>query len=147
MKRDKKLSKNFSLREFVEAKDIHPSYYPNFWEALKKNKEHQENLAKLANRLQKVRKKLNEVFRTPGEIKLVITSGYRPVEYEYIKGRSGKSQHTLGKAADFVPSADNIKIPLVQIYRLIEPDWAGGLSLYLSDGFIHGDIRGFRVRW
>ena len=44
MKRDKQLSKNFSLREFVEAKDIHPSYYPNFWEALKKNKEHQNSI-------------------------------------------------------------------------------------------------------
>ena len=118
MKRDKQLSKNFNLREFIEAKAIDKAYYPGFWVALEKNKEHQKNLADLAKRLQKLRDKINKIFQTPDGVKFIITSSYRPLDYELKKGRSGRSQHVLGKAADIVP----VNIPIPLLYQKIEKE-------------------------
>jgi len=69
-----------------------------------------------------------------------INCGFRPVEWELIRGRSGTSQHCLGKAADIRTTN------MVEAYRLVNTMFkTGGRSKYAT--FIHLDNRDGYAIW
>jgi uncharacterized protein YcbK (DUF882 family) len=99
----------------------------------------QYNIQKLANQLQTLRDHLS--------VPITINIAYRPVFYELSKGRSGNSQHTLGKAADIKVKGFTPQQIADEIEKLIEKGdmLQGGLSAYST--FVHYDIRKTRARW
>ncbi len=132
-----KLTENFSYKEMTY----------NRWA----NKEQQQrtndevsdevlvNLIELCKNLEVLREKLGKPIS--------ISISFRPLFWELLKGRSGKSQHTKGKAADIkvpglTPSevADWIEI-LIKEGKMKQ----GGLKAYKT--FVHYDVRGVKARW
>ena len=134
------ITKNFRLEEFIESrfyteeqqKQVWVSYYANEGELLK-------SIIKLAFNLQTLRDKLKQPIH--------INIAYRPQWYEALKGRSGDSQHCLGKAADIRVDNYTPKEVAEVVERLIlEGEMLqGGLKGY--DTFTHYDIRKKRARW
>ena len=97
------------------------------------------NLIELCENLEVLREKLGKPIS--------ISIAFRPLFWELLKGRSGKSQHTKGKAADIkvpglTPSevADWIEI-LIKEGKMKQ----GGLKAYKT--FVHYDTRGKKARW
>jgi uncharacterized protein YcbK (DUF882 family) len=80
-------------------------------------------------------------------VPITINIAYRPVFYELSKGRSGNSQHTLGKAADIKVKGFTPQQIADEIEKLIEKGdmLQGGLSAYST--FVHYDIRKTKARW
>lgn len=109
---------------------------------------------RIMNEAQMIRNWIND--KHPGEnnnIGMRILSGFRPVEWELYRKRSGKSQHTKGHAIDFIVvgvDAKKAQVYMHEIYnRLVALDWDGGLArLYKGGryGFIHIDL-GTKRRW
>jgi uncharacterized protein YcbK (DUF882 family) len=90
-----KLTKNFSLDEFIESRFYDEESQEKVWESYNENiGELLPYLSKLANQLQ--------VLRDCIGMPIYINISYRPVWWEHKQGRSGNSQHCLGKAADIV---------------------------------------------
>lgn len=65
----------------------------------------------------------------------VISSGYRSVEYEKSRGRSGKSAHTKGCAADIVCTSNAQRFELVSAFLFL-----GVTRIGISKNFIHIDF-------
>lgn len=103
MIQNRQLSKNIRLYELLHEAEAMPK---ESHELIIKNVNSSIvlELEKLAYFLQLIR----DEFQKP----LIIKAGFRPVEWEKLKGRSGNSQHCLGKAADF----DIPGIPLERIH-------------------------------
>lgn len=155
--KNKQLTKNFSLHELMYATLNEKGRQMNDKAiSLMSDSDKEElftNFQKIANKLQKIRDKYN--------LPISINSGYRCRDWELFRGRSGRSQHVLGKAVDFhVVCKDNEKYN--EIMKNIMKDcehWMGGLAECTSQGnyiFIHIDIRipnaqhikrGFGARW
>ena len=133
MDREMQLSPNLQLWEFLEGNAINSQYYNSFWQSL--NKTFVKELTILAKNLQKIR----DFYKKP----LVVTNAFRPNWYDIAKGRSGNSQHCLGKAADFYIQ----EINLSEIFKEWEPNWGGGFAINKAAGFIHADIRSYPARW
>lgn len=121
------LSKNFVLSEF-HCRDGTP--VPAIFYA---------NLNTLVFNLQILRHHVNKP--------IIVTSGWRSIEYNTLIGGSKKSQHLIAKGGD-------LKVPGMEpptLYNIIddlikdEHMKPGGLGLY--DTFVHYDVRGQNVRW
>lgn len=131
------LTKNFTLKEFTV----------NRWANEEQQKRSDEsltadvlcNIQELSNNLQVLRDYLNAPIS--------INIAFRPKWWELLKGRSGKSQHTLGKAGDIVVEGYTPKQVAKAIIKLISEGKMsqGGLKAYNS--FTHYDIRGHKARW
>jgi uncharacterized protein YcbK (DUF882 family) len=135
-----RLTKNFKLREFIESKFYDDDTQAKVWQSFNDNKDELlPNIQKLANNLQVLRDYLDKPVK--------INIAYRPKWYEISKGRSGNSQHVLGKAADIV--VKDVKPYLIaEIIESLISDGEmlqGGLGRY--DSFTHTDIRKTRARW
>ena len=160
---DKRLTKNFMLYEFLEAKMPFEAIAMN-WRHIQEGDIFGWEL--LALELQKLRGLVNENFKSDigfDDIGIRITSGYRCKEWELLRGRSGESQHTKC-AADFQPTncSRELAVKILHwiysnnwICSLYNEWWSGGLALkypskqgnILLIGFVHLDMRGTKVRW
>jgi uncharacterized protein YcbK (DUF882 family) len=85
-----------------------------------------------------------EIIRAYLEEPIIITCGYRSLGWELYKGRSGKSKHATGEAADMTFT----KASLQYVY-----DWLnvnikiGGRGVNHKQDFIHYDIRNNFAEW
>lgn len=134
-----KLTNNFELKEFLQSR-FFGSYQDKVIQDFETNKDLLlPNLQKLANNLQVLRNHINKPIS--------INIAYRPMWWEAMKGRSGMSQHTLGKAADIVVKGMTSKEVKEAIEHLISEGeiLQGGLSAYPT--FTHYDIRKTKARW
>jgi len=134
------MTKNFKLEEFLHSKFYKEAgVQDKVIRSYNNNKAVQDNLIVLSNQLQVIRDEINKP--------IIINIAYRPLWWEKRRGRSGNSQHILGKAADIVVrdlttiELHNIITNLIKEEKIIN----GGLGLYNS--FIHYDIRPYPVRW
>lgn len=99
------------------------------------------NVIELAEQLQILRDHIGKPIR--------INSAYRSKEYNRRIGGVKNSMHIIGKAADLVASGmsarelNGVIIDLIRDGKMKE----GGVGLYVSQGFVHYDIRGTRARW
>jgi hypothetical protein len=95
-------------------------------------------------------------------ITLAISSGYRCLEWERIRKRSGQSQHCIGAAVDVYPVSHAFQpIDLMAVMNYLDnkhrKTWKGGFARkvptvdkqgrLISIGFIHFDNRPFPARW
>jgi hypothetical protein len=161
--RNRKISHNFHLYEFIEAA-LPPQAVELNWEHISQFKE--ELYLKLASELQKIRNQVNIEFRTGNagnEIGLRITSGFRCLEWELLRGRTGTSQHCVGAAADVQPVGCSDRMAVEIMYWLWDQHWPrqtgwpGGFAMskpiYTQGGiierigFLHYDLRGQVARW
>ena len=134
-----KLSKNFELSEFIYSDFYNTSQQKKVLKSFDNDDEAFYNIQKLANNLQVLRSYISK--------RIDINISYRPLWWELKQGRSGKSQHVLGKAADIVVKGMSTKEVHDTIEMLIERGdmLQGGLGLYNT--FVHYDIRKTRARW
>lgn len=124
-----KVTKNFSVEEF-DCND--GSKMPDSV---------MTNMIELAEQLQILRDHIGKPIR--------ITSGYRSKEYNRRIGGVRNSMHVIGKASDLVVTGMSSRELYAIINDLIRDGKMkqGGLGLYVSQGFVHYDIRGTRARW
>jgi uncharacterized protein YcbK (DUF882 family) len=135
---DKKLAKNFKLKEFLRNRWFDKEDERTADKLYFDSSEIRHNILVLAIQLQNVRnyatKKHNKTVR------ININIALRPIEYELKQGRSGTSTHTKGLAADVTTSDITIREMhncfLECIKKGIILD--GGLGLYKT--FIHYDF-------
>ncbi|MBW1973481.1 MAG: DUF882 domain-containing protein [Deltaproteobacteria bacterium] len=114
------LSKNFSLYEF-RCPCCGAVVDPDLIEALQK---------------------LRDLIGLP----INITSGYRCKKHNREIGGTKGSYHLKGKAADiYVTNLHPTK--LYEKAKEIEAFKNGGIGIYLDEGFIHVDVRGYKARW
>lgn len=134
-----KLTKNFDLSEFIYSDFYNPSQQKKVLKSFDEDDSIFFNIQKLANNLQVLRDYIGKPIS--------INISYRPLWWELKQGRSGNSQHVLGKAADIVIKGMSTKEVHDTIEMLIERGdmLQGGLGLYNS--FVHYDIRKTRARW
>ena len=139
MIKDKQLTKNFRLSEFIESKFFDTETQARVKMLYFETQSVQDNIQILANQLQNLRDFIG--------VPIHINIAYRPVFYELAKGRSGNSKHTLGMAADITAQGLTPKYVAAKIEELIEVGEmiAGGLSAYST--FVHYDIRIEKARW
>jgi len=135
-----KLTNNFSLKEF-----IHSRFYKEHQDVINEIYEDNQdeilpNIIELAEQLQIVRDYI--------DLPISINIAYRPKWWEIKQGRSGNSQHCLGKGADIVID----DFPAEDVYNLFKfliergDIKQGGLGKYKS--FTHYDIRSSgKARW
>lgn len=124
-----KVTKNFSVEEF-DCND--GSKMPDSV---------MTNMIELAEQLQILRDHIGKPIR--------ITSGYRSKEYNRRIGGVRNSMHVIGKASDLVVTGMSSRELYAIINDLIRDGKMkqGGVGLYVSQGFVHYDIRGTRARW
>tara|TARA_R100000544_G_C2220605_1_gene57322 strand:+ start:877 stop:1299 length:423 start_codon:yes stop_codon:yes gene_type:complete len=135
-----KLSKNFTLDEFIESRFYDEEVQEGVWISYDNDCEILEtNLQRLASNLQVLRDYVGK--------SVIINIAYRPSWYEINMGRSGTSQHCSAKAADIVVSGMTPDEVADTIEELILKDKMenGGLGRY--DTFTHFDVRGYAARW
>jgi len=135
----KQLTKNFNLSEFLYSKWFDKETQTKVISLYNNTDSIKHNIQKLACQLQTLRDHLS--------VPITINIAYRPVFYELSKGRSGNSQHTLGKAADIKVKGFTPQQIADEIEKLIEKGdmLQGGLSAYST--FVHYDIRKTKARW
>ena len=98
----------------------------------------------LVDRLQQARDKACEAMGA--DVSLNINSGFRCVRHNSrTPNASPRSQHCHGLAADVRKPANMTLRELYLIADLLFPD--GGVGVYPTDGFVHVDVRGTRVRF
>ena len=137
-----KLTKNFKEEEFITSKWYKAEKVEDkVLKSYSKDVSVQENIKVLAEQLQVLRDYLNKPVK--------INISYRPLWWEKKNGRSGNSQHVLGKAADIVVSGLSPQVVGHAIQKLINQGkmLQGGLGVYPTQGFVHYDIRGTAARW
>ena len=100
-----KLTKNFSLVEFLESVFYDDDQQELVYKSFDKDPKLQLNVIELSQNLQALRDKV----AAPVSINIA----YRPKWYELLMGRSGNSKHTLGMAAD-------IKVKGMRIFITME---------------------------
>tara|TARA_R110000796_G_scaffold70457_1_gene160257 strand:- start:2049 stop:2456 length:408 start_codon:yes stop_codon:yes gene_type:complete len=134
-----KLTENFSLDEFIKSR-FYGENQECVNEIFEDNREQLlPNIQELANNLQVIR----DYCGSP----ISINIAFRPVWWEIRQGRSGNSQHCLGKAADIVIQGYTPTETYVLIEKLIGEGLIkdGGLGKYNT--FTHIDVRGKHARW
>lgn len=148
-----KLARNFSLREVCEWSN-HLQITPE--DRIKATEmainqltpEILVNATIQAQRLQKLRDRLNQL--NPGfETRIHVTCWYRPVSWEFYRGRDGSSQHTRGWATDF--TLTGLPVHLREHAMLFAADWLSKHEVSQQHGFtrdygtfIHNDARGVK---
>ena len=134
-----KLTDNFYLKEFTESK-FFGKHQNRVLESFKQDENILlHNFTILANQLQ--------ILRDYTGLPIKINIAYRPKWWELQQGRSGSSQHVLGKAADIVIQGMKPKDTYALVEYLIGKGVLkiGGLGNYKS--FTHIDIRDNKARW
>ena len=133
-----KLTKNFKLSEFLFSKFYSEEQQEQVIKSFLSDSSIRDNIQVLAEQLQVLREAINKP--------IAINIAYRPKWYELEQGRSGNSQHCLGKAADIKSKLSPKQLQSV-IERLIKQDKLhnGGLGKYNS--FTHYDVRPNPARW
>ncbi|GHB44325.1 YcbK family protein [Mongoliitalea lutea] len=134
----RKLTTNFNLSEFVLNKFAkNQAEQQRVIDSLTEDIE--KSIEELAKNLQVLRDELGA--------RITVNIGFRPKWWELLRGRSGKSQHACGKAADIVVNGFTPAQVANTIERLIAEGRMkqGGLKAYNT--FVHYDIRGVRARW
>lgn len=134
------LTKNFTLDEFIESRFYDEQAQENVWASYDANCEELDpSIRKLADNLQVLRDHVGK--------SVIINIAYRPEWWEHQQGRSGTSQHCLGKASDIVVSGMTPDEVADTIESLIAEDKMeeGGLGRYNT--FTHFDVRGYKARW
>lgn len=71
---------------------------------------------------------------------LIISSGFRCPTHNEAVGGVKNSYHTLGMAADIIPSDGDI-YRLAEVLKQLRP--VSGIIIYKSKGFVHFDIRNY----
>ena len=158
-----KLSEHFTLYEYVEGVAMPNKAIEMNWEAwsdelLKKVQTHIETLEQLRTWLNHCYKSHNN----DNPITLIISAGFRCLDWEKHQGRSGNSQHTIC-AFDIKASncSREFSIKLHNaIYNYFDANkWMSGLAIKHATsgtGFIHIDFRepteahkkrGYGARW
>lgn len=134
------LTKNFTLDEFIESRFYTEEEQEDVWTS------YDNDCATLEPNLQRLAENL-QVLRDHVDKSVIINIAYRPAWYEIDMGRSGTSQHCLGKAADIVVSGMTSDEVADTIEELMLEDKMenGGLGRYNT--FTHFDIRGYAARW
>jgi hypothetical protein len=100
------------------------------------NLETVDAIVRIARLAQQARDRIGRPFH--------ITSWYRPPEINRSVGGAAFSRHIVGDAIDFY--CDGITGD--QLYRALDPWWAGGLGRYTSfPELCHLDARSYRARW
>lgn len=124
-----KVTKNFSASEF-DCND--GSLMPE---------DVMENVIELAEQLQILRDHIGKP--------ITINSAYRSKEYNRRIGGVKSSFHIIGKASDLYVKGMSAREVYSVISDLIRAGKMkeGGVGLYVSQGFVHYDIRGTRARW
>lgn len=119
------IAKNFKLYEFLfDAKAMPKSSHDLMRKEYSKDIE--KEIVKLSNCLQIIR----DIIKSP----IIITCGFRPVEWDKLQGRAGTSQHCFGKAADFhCSNLNNVYALCKRIY----PQF--GIAINHKANFIHFD--------
>ena len=132
MIKDKKLTENFMLSEFLYSKWFDKETQAKVIMLYNECKSVQYNIQKLANQLQALRNELG--------VPVIINIAYRPVFYELSKGRDGTSKHTKGEAGDIKAQGLKPKYVASKIEQLINSGdmLQGGLGVYST--FCHYDI-------
>jgi uncharacterized protein YcbK (DUF882 family) len=108
-------TKNFKATDFFKSKTGDKHKINNLEEFLKQPN-HQEMLLDgihLANRMQKLRGLLNNIYKNKigKEITIVINSAYRCPKINSLVGGSQKCQHMLLQACDFYsPELENVRL-------------------------------------
>lgn len=122
-----KLSPNFTLGEFMPASIEHGAA----------NYDGVRVHPALVEALETIRKKAGGAIR--------ITSGYRPPDYNLAVGGVPNSMHRDGLAADIY--TDHLSTS--ELCRICDAviGSGGGVGYYPTQGFVHVDVRGHRVRW
>jgi hypothetical protein len=93
-------------------------------------------IVRVARLAQQARDRIGRPFR--------VTSWYRPPEINRRVGGASQSRHIVGDAIDFY--CDGLTGD--QIYRALDPWWAGGLGRYSKyPQLSHIDARSYRARW
>ena len=135
---NEQLTTNFALYEFLESRFLNEVEQERVYRDFA-SLDVLHNIQELANNLQKLRDWLG--------CSISINIALRPKWYELNRGRSGKSQHVQGKAADIVASRYTPDQVHEAIEQLIEDGKMkqGGLGSYAS--FTHYDIRDNEARW
>ncbi|TXK73958.1 D-Ala-D-Ala carboxypeptidase family metallohydrolase [Mesonia sp. HuA40] len=130
------ITENFKLSEFVLSDFYNDEQQQRVINSL--TPQIIANIQQLAENLQTIRDEINAPIS--------INIAFRPVWWEHLQGRSGRSQHTLGKAADIVCSLLPSELRKV-IFRLIKERKIknGGVGSYRT--FTHYDIRETPARW
>jgi len=134
------MTKDFELREFLYSRFYaEANVQDKVIESYEQDVAVQDNLQILAEQLQVIR----DYIAKP----ITINIAYRPEFWERLRGRSGTSQHCLGKAADITVRGMSTKVLHQIILNLIKEGKIvnGGLGLYQT--FIHYDIRPYPARW
>jgi len=155
---NQRLTTNFTLSEFTDwANNVTMSASDReFALRICREKFNPEMIGEfrhLARSLQFIRDLCNMHFpQYNGSIRIRITSGFRPIEWERRRGRNGSSQHTIC-AADFVAIIPNgtqgdVNRVMSFIWSLVQ-NWEGGYARALRNNnyaFIHLDY-GRRRTW
>jgi len=155
--KNRQLTENFKLFEFLfpenmpklshEMNITHLQNNPNdFVDVIL-------NAQKIAKVLQEIRNNLNEKYNQ--KIRIRINSGYRCPEWEFHRGRNGKSQHVKGHAVDFVIVCENSQKIMNELYEELNKNFVGGVACKRETRngtrgvivFIHLDLRGHEARW
>lgn len=141
---NRKLSPNFSLREMLFGtgdrllKSLSGEEQLIFLETMLEtlNEDIIQELTKLCFLLEIIRAYIGEP--------LVVTCGYRSVNWELHKGRSGNSKHVFGMAADITFNNANLHF----VYDWIEKNIRiGGRGINFDLNFIHIDTRPNYAEW
>jgi uncharacterized protein YcbK (DUF882 family) len=135
-----KLTKNFQLIEFIESKFYNEEHQAKVWQSFNDNKDELlPSIQKLANQLQVLRDAIDRPVH--------VNIGYRPLWWELQQGRSGRSQHVKGKAADIrVKGLEPYLLASVIENLIVRGEMLqGGVGVYNS--WVHYDIRKTRARW
>jgi hypothetical protein len=131
-------SSNFKFTEFVP---LHRPYYKHANNDPKKAvpKEYWPNIQKVMNNLEIIRSTLGKSMN--------INSGYRNEAHNAAVGGAKKSQHKVGKAADFYVKGMTPKEVYAVVEKLMDDGKIskGGMGLYNT--FVHYDVRGSKVKW
>ena len=160
---DSQVTRSFRLYEFIEASLPVLAVKLN-WKHINEFK--QGEFQRLAEHLQCVRNVVNAEFRQGNggrEIGMRVTSGFRCLAWEILRGRPGTSQHTVLAAADIQPTgcpplmAVEIIAWLNQKYGPRKTGHMGGFAIkkptynsqgkVVAVGFAHFDLRGYVARW
>jgi hypothetical protein len=154
---NQKLTLDFTLYEFIESQLPFQAVQINWANIADFKKDRAKRICEL---LQVKRQLINNIFREKNgnkEIGLRITSGFRAVEWERLRGRSGESQHTQSWAVDVQPTgcSDQLAIEIMRFLYAMDNNIAtghlGGFAIKHPStqgvGFLHYDLRGTVARW
>lgn len=132
------LSDNFYLKEFLINQWATPEEQKRIFASM---------TTEVINNLRELSQNLQVISDTIGNVPITINIGFRPLWWELSRGRSGRSQHVLGKAADIVVQGMNPFQVAECIQNLIDKGKMKPGGLHAYDTFTHYDIRGRNARW